>query len=289
MKQIVVLSGKGGTGKTSIVACFAALESNAIVVDCDVDAPDLHLLLKPTIQKKKDFYGPKLASIDKDKCLGCGLCVEHCRFDAISEDFVVDPISCEGCGVCGIVCPAGAVNFTDKKAGEIYISDTRYGPMVHALLTPGEENSGKLVTMTRLFATMLAKDSGRSIIIIDGSPGIGCSVISSVTNVDFAVVVTEPTESGLHDLKRVIELIGFFHTKPLVVINKYDINENKAKEIEDFCSSNNIPLLGKIPFNPIVVNSMVNGETVVEYSEDSDVSITIKNIWKKLSQYMTRD
>lgn len=286
MKQIVVLSGKGGTGKTSIVASFSALEKDAVVVDCDVDAPDLHLLLNPVIQKKKDFYGPKLAFIDKEKCINCRRCLESCRFEAIRNDFVVDQVSCEGCGVCGLVCPVGAIEFMDKKAGEIYVSKTKFGPMVHALLTPGEENSGKLVTMTRVFAGISAQESKRSFIIIDGSPGIGCPVISSVTNVDYAVIVTEPTESGIHDLKRLIELVNHFRTKMFIIINKYDISREKSKEIEKFCSELDIPVLGQILFNQVVVESMVKGMPVVEYAPESDVSIEIRNIWERLKQFI---
>ncbi len=283
MKQIVVLSGKGGTGKTTLTASFAVIANNAVVADCDVDAPDLHLLLQPTVLKVKDFYGPKLATIDKAKCIKCGLCIENCRFDAINNDFEIDPFACEGCGVCGVVCPKEAVIFTEQKAGETFISKTKYGPMVHALLNPGQENSGKLVTMTRLVASVVAQEEKRSLVIIDGSPGIGCPVIASVTNVDYALIVTEPTESGIHDLKRLLDLIKHFSTKPLVCINKFDINEEDTKKIENFCENENIPVLGKIPFNPIVVEAMVNGKPIVEYSPDSDVAKEINNIWSKIS------
>jgi len=283
MKQIVVLSGKGGTGKTSLVASFAVIANNAVVVDCDVDAPDLHLLLQPSILKVKDFYGPKLAFIDKEKCIKCGLCIENCRFNAINDDFKIDPFACEGCGVCSAVCPQEAVTFTEQKAGKTFISKTKYGLMVHALLNPGQENSGKLVTMTRLFASVVAQEEKRSLIMIDGSPGIGCSVIASVTNVDYALVVTEPTESGIHDLKRLLSLIKHFSIKPLVCINKYDINEENTKKIENLCANENIPVLGKIPFNPIVVEAMVNGEPVVEYSPESDVTKEINKIWSRIN------
>jgi len=282
MKQIVVLSGKGGTGKTTLTASFAVLSKNAVVVDCDVDAPDLHLLLNPIVLKTKDFYGAKLAKIDKDKCAICGLCIEKCRFDAIDENFNVNPFLCEGCGVCGIVCPTRAITFSQRKAGEIYTSETKYGFMVHALLFPGEENSGKLVTMTRLIASIVAQDKSKSLIIIDGSPGIGCPVISSVTNVDYAFAVTEPTESGIHDLERLLELIKHFSVKPLVSINKFDINKENTRKIEEYCKENNIPVLGKIPFDPIVTEAMVEGVPVVEYSPESLVSKEIKMIWKKV-------
>lgn len=285
MKQVAILSGKGGTGKTSLTAAFAAIEKNSVIVDCDVDAPDLHLLLTPKVIKVKDFFGPKLASIDKSICTQCGLCIEKCRFEAIGDDFVVDPLACEGCGVCGIVCPAGAVKFTDKKAGEIYISTTKYGPMVHALLTPGEENSGKLVTMTRLFADIVSKEEHKEFIIIDGTPGIGCPVISSISNTDFAIVITEPTESGLHDLRRVLELIGSFRTKPFVIINKFDINVEKVEEIEAYCATKGIPVIGKIPFDPIFVQAMIEGQNIIEFSPESEISALIAEIWGKFKRY----
>jgi len=284
MKQIVVLSGKGGTGKTTLTASLAVLSNNSVVVDCDVDAPDLHLLLKPEVLNTKDFYGSKLANIDKEKCVRCGLCIENCRFDAIDDDFNIDQFLCEGCGVCGLVCPVSAISYTKRKAGEIYISQTKYGPMVHALLFPGEENSGKLVTMTRLFASMVAQDYKKPLVLIDGSPGIGCPVISSVTNTDYGLVVTEPTESGIHDLERLLELIKHFSVKPFVVVNKYDINIENTERIEEYCKKNDIPVLGRISFDPVVTEAMVEGLPVVEYSPESSVSKEIKNIWESLTK-----
>ncbi|MGC9089645.1 MAG: ATP-binding protein [Caldisericia bacterium] len=284
MKQVVILSGKGGTGKTSLAAAFAAIEKNCIVVDCDVDAPDLHILMKPKVIKTKDFYGLKLASIDKNKCVQCGSCINNCRFEAISDDYIVDPVSCEGCGVCSLVCPANAITYIDKKAGEIYISETKYGPMVHALLIPGEENSGKLVTMTRFSANMVAYEEKKDFIIIDGAPGIGCPVISSVSNTNFAIVITEPTESGLHDLKRVIELIDNFNSKPFVIINKFDINNEKTLEIKNYCESKNISVLGEIPFDIIFIKAMLEGANIIDYSPESEISLLIRKIWSKFKK-----
>ncbi len=283
MTQIVVLSGKGGTGKTSLVASFAAIANDTVVVDCDVDAPDLHLLLRPSVLKVKDFYGEDLAFIDKEKCIKCGLCIQNCRFNAINSDFEIDNLSCEGCGVCSIVCPTQAVTTVKQKAGEVYISKTAYGLMVHALLFLGQENSGKLVTMTRLIAAAVASEQRKSLILIDGSPGIGCPVIASVTNVDYAMIVTEPTESGIHDLKRLLELLKIFSIKPFVCINKFDINEENTKRIQEFCELEKIPIGGKIPFDPVFVDAMVNGKTVIEYARDSAVAKELTNIWSKVN------
>jgi len=279
MKQLTVLSGKGGTGKTTITASFAALTRNAIVADCDVDAPDLHMLLHPHIIETKEFKGSKLAVIDVTKCTGCGLCREKCRFDAITENIKVDPFACEGCGVCTIVCPLNATALVEKISGHAYISKTKHGFMSHALLNPGESNSGKLVTLVRQNAKTLAEKEHADLILIDGSPGIGCPVIASVTGVDAALVVTEPTMSGIHDLKRVLRLLKHFDVQPFVSINMHDINKDNTARIEDFCGKNGIDVVGKIPFSQIVTEAMVCGKTVVEYSPRSEVSKEIKNIW----------
>ena len=202
MKQITILSGKGGTGKTTITAAFAVLAREAVVADCDVDAPDLHMLLHPEILETREFRGSKMAVINESKCIRCGICREKCRFDAITQDLTVDPFSCEGCGVCAIVCPVNAVTLTERISGYAYISKIKYGFMAHALLNPGESNSGKLVTVVRQNAKLLAEREKAGLVIIDGPPGIGCPVIASVTGVDAGLVVTEPTMSGIHDLER---------------------------------------------------------------------------------------
>lgn len=284
MKQIVVLSGKGGTGKTTLTASLFVLAKDAVVADCDVDAPDLHLLLKPTVVETRDFYGGKLAILDAEKCIRCGRCIENCRFDAIDGDFNIDPFLCEGCGVCGLVCPVSAISYTEKKAGEIYISETKYGPMVHALLFPGEENSGKLVSQTRVFASVVAQERTKPLVSVDGPPGIGCPVISSITNVDYTIAVTEPTESAIHDFERLLELSRHFSVKLFVVVNKYDINEENTKRIERYCKVNNIPVLGKVPFDPVVTEAMIQGLPIVEYSPQSLVSREIKGIWENLQK-----
>lgn len=282
MKQLAVLSGKGGTGKTTITASFAALARNAIVADCDVDAPDLHMLLHPRIVKTQEFRGSKLAMIDEAKCSKCGLCRQKCKFNTITENLQIDPVSCEGCGVCSLVCPTNAITLTERFSGNAYISKTKYGFMTHALLNPGESNSGKLVTLVRQNAKMLAEKERADLVIIDGSPGIGCPVIASVTGVDAGLVVTEPTVSGIHDLERVSRLLAHFSVLPFVCVNKYDINVENTEKIARFCKENSIEIVGKIPFNMVVTEAMVNGKTVAEYSPESDVAKEIENIWKKV-------
>jgi MinD superfamily P-loop ATPase len=282
MKQITVLSGKGGTGKTTLTAAFAVLAKDAVVADCDVDAPDLHMLLHPEIIETQEFKGSKLAVIDGAKCVKCGLCREKCRFDAVMDGFTVDPLSCEGCGVCTIVCPADAVTLTERISGHAYISKTKHGFMAHAMLSPGEANSGKLVTLVRQNAKILAEKENSNLIIIDGPPGIGCPVIASITGVDAGLVVTEPTMSGIHDLKRALQLLKHFNVQPLVCVNMYDINKDNTKKIESFCIENGVEVVGRIPFNPKVTEAMVNGKTVMEYSPECDVAKEITAIWNRL-------
>src|SRR4030042_2091674 len=282
MKQLTILSGKGGTGKTSITAAFAVLAKNAVVVDCDVDAPDLHMLLHPEVVKTHEFMGSKLAVIDKAKCVKCGLCREKCNFSAITGDLEVDAIACEGCGVCKVTCPVGAITLTQRVSGNAFISKTKYGSMSHALLNPGESNSGKLVTLVRQNAKILTKKENIDLIIIDGSPGIGCPVIASITGVDAALVVTEPTLSGIHDLERVLKLLDHFNVVPFVCINMYDVNAENTNKILSFCRENRIDVVGIIPFSPEVTQAMVNGKTIVEYSPESGVTEEIKRMWKKM-------
>jgi MinD superfamily P-loop ATPase len=282
MRQITVLSGKGGTGKTTITAAFTVLAKSIVVADCDIDAPNLHMLLHPEILEKKEFRGSRMAAIDETKCVKCGICRERCRFGAITQDFTVDPFSCEGCGVCAIVCPVNAVTLTERVSGYVYISRIRYGFMVHALLKPGELNSGKLVTMVRQDARLLAEREGIGLIVIDGLPGIGCPAIASVTGVDAGLVVTEPTLSGIHDLERAIQLLRHFNVRPFVCVNMYDINADNTDRILKFCEKNDVEVVGKIPFNPVVTKAMVNGKAVIEYSPESDVAKEIVDMWRRL-------
>ncbi|MGD0645254.1 MAG: (4Fe-4S)-binding protein [Candidatus Bathyarchaeia archaeon] len=272
MKQLTILSGKGGTGKTSITASFAVLAKNAVVADCDVDAPDLHMLLHPEVTKAQEFMGSKVAIIDKAKCIECCLCREKCNFGAITSDLEVDVIACEGCGVCRVGCSVGAIALAPRVSGKAFISKTKYGFMSHALLFPGGSNSGKLVTLVRQNAKILAEKESCGLIIIDGSPGIGCPVIASITGVDAALVVTEPTLSGIHDLERVLKLLDHFNVAPFVCINMYDVNTGNTNEILSFCKENGIEVVGTIPFSSEVTQAMVNGKTIVEYSPESSVA-----------------
>lgn len=282
MKQIVVISGKGGTGKTVIAASFAALARDKVMADCDVDAADLHLLLHPRVKETREFKGGKTAVINRDKCNGCGKCMEVCRFDAIKE-FVVDPISCEGCGVCFHICPKGAIEMREDLSGEWFISETKYGPFVHARLAIAEENSGKLVRIVRHNAKLIAEKEGRDFVIIDGPPGIGCPVIASLAGVDLALVVTEPTLSGIHDMERIIKVAQHFGIKTYVCINKYDLNLKNTQTIRKHCQDLNIKVAGEIPFDTKVTEALVNGKSVVEY-QDGEVSRQISGLWDKVSK-----
>jgi MinD superfamily P-loop ATPase len=283
VKQLTILSGKGGTGKTTLTASFAALAKNVVIADCDVDAPDLHLLLHPEVIETQEFSGSKIAIIDREKCLECSICRQKCRFDAITENLQIDPVACEGCGVCTAACPVGAVSLSERNSGYAYISKTKYGFMSHALLNPSEGNSGKLVTLVRQNAKILAKRENSNLIIIDGPPGIGCPVIASVTGVNVGLVVTEPTMSGIHDLKRALQLIQHFDVTPYVCINMYDININNTEKIKSFCREHSVEVIGRISFDAAVTEAMVNGKTIVEYMPEGVVAKEIKNVWKKIS------
>jgi MinD superfamily P-loop ATPase len=283
MKQLTILSGKGGTGKTTLTASFAALAKNIVIADCDVDAPDLHLLLHPEVIETQEFSGSKNAIIDGEKCLECSICRQKCRFDAITENLQIDPVACEGCGVCTVVCPVGAVSLSERNSGYAYISRTKYGFMSHALLNPSEGNSGKLVTLVRQNAKILAKRENSNLVIIDGPPGIGCPVIASLTGVDAGLVVTEPTMSGIHDLKRALQLVEHFDVMPYVCINMYDININNTEKITSFCREHSVEVVGRIPFDAAVTEAMVNGKTIVEYMPERVAAKEIKGVWEKIS------
>jgi MinD superfamily P-loop ATPase len=292
MKQLTVISGKGGTGKTVITASFAALAEGKVMADCDVDAADLHLLLHPVIKEIHEFKGGKKAELNEGICTNCGRCIEVCRFGAIRENekqnserenqIAIDPLSCEGCGVCALICPVQAIQLRENLSGEWYVSNTKYGLMVHAKLGIAEENSGKLVSVVRQNARVVAEKNDLNLVIVDGPPGIGCPVIASITGVDLVIAVTEPTLSAISDLERVLNLARHFKIEPVVLINKYDINLENTEKIKKFCEGENIQIVGKIPFDNTFTKAMVEGKTIIDYG-DSDLAERIKNIWERIS------
>ncbi len=288
MKEIVVISGKGGTGKTSITASFAYLGGKDIVVaDCDVDAADMHLLMKPDFAKSEDFYSGEIAIINQDICTACGKCADVCRFDAIpviNNQYIVQPLDCEGCGYCARICPVEAIKMEVQNVGRWYISNTRVGNiLVHAKLGIGAENSGKLVAKVKNEAKQIAKENNKDFIIVDGSPGIGCPVVSSLSGANFVVLVTEPTVSGLHDLKRVYELVKKFNIKAGCIINKSDLNTQVSAEIEEFLKKENIIHFSNLPYDEAFTNAMTNGQTIVEYGQNNLTAI-LTDSWNLVKQ-----
>ena len=281
MRQIVIISGKGGTGKTILTASFAALARSKVMVDCDVDAADLHLLLHPRIRERHDFMSGHTARIDPSRCTQCGKCHDLCRFSAISLEFVVDKTACEGCGLCSRVCPAGAISTEENRSGEWFVSETDYGPLVHARLGIAEENSGKLVARTRQAAKELAEQRGLEYVIVDGPPGIGCPVIAALTDTDLAVIITEPTVSGIHDMLRAEELTRHFRIPTAVIINKHDLNPENTAEIENVCGARGVLILGEIPFSEEAPRSLVQARPLVEISSGS-LSQRIREIWQRI-------
>lgn len=290
MHEIIIISGKGGTGKTSITAAFAHLAANHVICDLDVDAPDLHLLLAPRYVEMHEFISGNEAVIDPEKCENCLDCIDRCRFDAITENGrapVVNPLKCEGCKVCVTFCPAGAIDYPEKNCGQWYISDSRMGPMIHAQLEPGEENSGKLVTLLRKQAKEKAQAEGRELILSDGPPGIGCPVISALGGNDLAVIVTEPTPSGRHDLERVFGLCRHFRTPAGVIINKFDLNLDQTEKIDAWCHDNDIPVFARVPHDEAFTRAMVQGQVITEY-ESAGLADEIRKAWNNITQYLTR-
>jgi MinD superfamily P-loop ATPase len=289
--ELVVISGKGGTGKTSVVASFAALAENAVLADCDVDAADLHLVLDPKIIRREAFSGGKLARVVADKCVGCGKCHEVCRFAAVSFDgpgngavdktYRIDPIACEGCGVCAWFCPAGAIDFAPVDNGEWFVSETRCGPMVHARLGVAQENSGKLVGIVRAAAREIAERQGRDVVIIDGAPGIGCPVIASITGASLVLIVTEPTLSGMHDMRRVAELARHFAIPAMVCVNKWDLNPRIADEIEAFAGDGGMRSAGRVRYDPAVTQAQLRRRSVVECGAGGCAE-DIRNVWQNV-------
>ncbi|MDF9409822.1 MAG: Septum site-determining protein MinD [Pelotomaculum sp. PtaB.Bin013] len=287
MKEIVVISGKGGTGKTSVAASLVVLAERSVVADCDVDAADLHLVLDPRVIKTEDFTGGKSARIVPGKCSSCGKCLEICWFNAVIKDerkkpaYIIDHIACEGCGVCSYFCPEKAIDFEPSVNGQWFVSDTRYGPMVHARLGIAEENSGKLVSLVRNQARMLAEKDNLPYIIVDGPPGIGCPVISSITGADAVLIVTEPTVSGAHDLERVAELARHFKIPTFLCINKYDLNYETAKNIEEKARVSGITVIGRIHYDRAVTEAQIKGFPVVAFPE-SAAAKDMRTTWESL-------
>jgi MinD superfamily P-loop ATPase len=285
MKQLVIISGKGGTGKTILSASFAHLAENHVMADCDVDAANLDLLLGTQVLETHSFSGGKTAILNQDKCSACGQCFDVCRFEAVSKmekgGYEIDPVACEGCAVCAHMCPEEAITMEPADSGEWYISQTSYGFMVHAKLGIGEESSGKLVTEVRRNAKKTAEEQGRDLVIIDGPPGIGCPVIASLSGTDFAVVVTEPSCSGIQDMERVIQTAAHFQTAAACVINKFDINLHQTEAIESWCRDHQVPVLGKIPFDTKVIEAMVKGIPPVAENHNSAGAAAIRRTWEK--------
>jgi MinD superfamily P-loop ATPase len=282
MRQLVIVSGKGGTGKTTVAGAFIALAWRSICVDADVDAPNLHLLLHPKVLEEEEFQGAKTVVRDEAKCTECGKCEEFCRFQAI-EDLKIDPFRCEGCGVCVYVCPEGALKLEDEVTGSTMLSRTRFGPFSHARLKIGAEASGKLVTQVRKNIERFTCQE--QLVIIDGCPGIGCPVIASITGTDLALAVTEPSVSGLHDLQRILAVTRHFGIKSLVCINKFDLCPEMSEEIEGYCSREGIEVVGKIPFDAEVLE-VVRQQRPLEDLLETKAGKAIEEIWETVRNHL---
>jgi len=284
--EIAIISGKGGTGKSSISAAFATLSQQVVLADCDVDAANLYILFNPTHEEEQIFVSGQKAVIDYNKCRNCGSCLDTCRFEAISlsdGEIVISDILCDGCKLCSRICPFEAINMVNEDKSKMYTGSFRNGKMVYGRLSPGEENSGKLVNMVRNKAKQLSKDHQLETIIIDGPPGIGCSAISTITGVDHVVIVTEPTISGLHDMKRALEITSNFKLKTWVIVNKFDLNTDLTHQIESYCQQRNISVVGKFPFDRLVVDAMVNCKSVIEFAPDSEVAKMIRESYSAIT------
>jgi len=284
MRELVIISGKGGTGKTSLIAAFASLAESKALCDADVDAADLHLLTDPSVRERHDFLGGHTAVIDQDRCTECGLCRDLCKWKAVTETFEVDPIECEGCGVCVYFCPEKAIDFPVKTCGEWFISDTRFGPMIHARLGIAEENSGKLVTLVRRETRELAARKTLDLIITDGPPGIGCPVIASIGGASAVLIVAEPSVSGLHDMERVARLAAHFKVPAMVCVNKFDLNLDQTLAIESLAEERDIDVLGRVPFDPVFTRSMIQGKTIFEYNGGSQASSAVEQLWEQVNR-----
>ena len=286
MKELIVISGKGGTGKTSLIAALASLAENKVLCDADVDAADLHLLMDPEVCMQADFQSGHTAAIDTTKCTECGLCLDLCRFNAINGDFRINPIDCEGCGVCVYFCPENAIDFPENTCGEWFISDSRFGPLVHARLGIAAENSGKLVTLVRQESKRLADEKNLDLILTDGPPGVGCPVIASIGGASAVLIVAEPSLSGIHDMQRVIDLANHFKVPTMVCVNKFDLNPDLTADIEAFAKDEGLTCLGRIPFDPAFTEALVQGQTIFESNSNSKAGPAIRQIWQRLSSQL---
>lgn len=291
MKQLVILSGKGGTGKTSLTAAIAQLAKagpvtmNLVLADADVDAANLELLLAPELIEEHTFLGGHVAIIDPAFCQGCGICQQVCRFGAVRLDdlfYTVDPLACEGCAACHYQCPEAAIQMKQQIAGKWFRSNTPYGPLFHAALRPAQENSGKLVTMVRQQARLMALDHGFQAVLVDGPPGIGCPVISAVSGADLAIIVCEPTAAGIHDMHRALETTTHFNIPTTVCINKYDLHSEGTDQIEKFCQQESVPVIGRVPFDPLVTEAMAHAQPVTTYQPDAPASQAIMKLWERI-------
>jgi MinD superfamily P-loop ATPase len=295
VKELVVCSGKGGTGKTSVLASLAALAEGVALADCDVDAANLHLVLQPVVRETHVFTAGHEAVIRAGDCLNCGICAEVCRYGAVTAPglaggdatHTIDPLRCEGCGVCVRFCPEDAIDFPERRSGFWFVSDTARGPMVHAALDPGGENSGKLVTRVREETRLVARAAGRSLILVDGPPGIGCPATAAITGADLVLLVTEPGLSALHDLSRIVDLADRLQVPAAVCLNRHDISPALTRRIEGFCTKRGIPLLGKIPFDPRVDDAQRRGTSLVEFAPDSRAARVLTDLWRTLADRLT--
>jgi MinD superfamily P-loop ATPase len=289
MKQLVILSGKGGTGKTTVAAALAHLASRelpVVLADADVDAANLELVLDPVKQEQHDFMSGQVAVIDAEKCIACGTCAEVCRFDAAIEEgglYRVDPLACEGCASCLYQCPEEAIRMQEQHAGRWFRSDSRFGPLFHAHLFAGQENSGKLVTLVKQQGRLLALDTGAELLVVDGPPGIGCPVISASAGADMALHVVEPTVSGVHDLERIMGTTDHFGVPSLVAINKVDLNTALSEKIAAFCTEQGIQVVGRIPYDTVVTEAMVQGHPVTDYA-DGPVTKALEEMWSRIKE-----
>lgn len=286
IKELVVISGKGGTGKTTLMAALSSLATDKIMCDADVDAADLHLIMAPTVCAAHDFQGGRVAIHLPERCSSCGKCRDLCQWNAIREDFSIDAIACEGCGVCAYFCPEKAIDFPIKTCGQWFISDTRFGPMVHAALGVAEENSGKLVTQVRKEAKRLAEEKGFSLIITDGPPGVGCPVIASLSGATAVLIVSEPTISGLHDMERVLKLCDHFRIPRMVCVNKFDLNAGMTGKIEEKAGSMGAAVVGKIPFDADFTKAMVHGLTLFEFNDRSNTAGEVKALFENVMRLL---